>query len=190
MGRDSVSNHQPHVCLLNRLFRRRSKKTSKLRVTGLCVENSPGTGEFPAQMASYAENVSIWWRHHETVALVRWFHSSGRQCNNMFSYWWNFPLWGLKFLRSCQRGSPPIDSFHKSHNALDKYPIMHHFVTEMCTHMHIAVTKWCIVVYGTVALWNMWDWPMGRPYHDDVMTFKNPSYIADPSERNPVDSPH
>ena len=22
------------------------------------------TGEFPAQMASNAENVSIWWRHH------------------------------------------------------------------------------------------------------------------------------
>ena len=40
-GRDSVSNHQPHHCLLNRLFRRRSKKTSKLRVTGLCVVNSP-----------------------------------------------------------------------------------------------------------------------------------------------------
>ena len=32
--RDSVSNHQPHDCLLNRLFRRRSKKTSKVRVTG------------------------------------------------------------------------------------------------------------------------------------------------------------
>ena len=63
-GRDSVSNHQPHDCLLNRLFRRRSKKTSKLRITGLCAGNSPGTGEFPAQMASYAENVSIWWRHH------------------------------------------------------------------------------------------------------------------------------
>ena len=36
-GRDSVSNHQPHGCLLNRLFRRRSKKTSKFRVTGLFV---------------------------------------------------------------------------------------------------------------------------------------------------------
>ena len=60
-----VSNHQPHGCLLNRLFRRKSKKTSKLRVTGLCAGNSPGTGEFPAQMASYAENVSIWWRHHD-----------------------------------------------------------------------------------------------------------------------------
>ena len=63
-GRDSVSNHQPHDCLLNGLFRRRSKKTSKLYVTGLCAGNSPGTGEFPAQMASNAENVSIWWRHH------------------------------------------------------------------------------------------------------------------------------
>ena len=37
-GRDSVSNRQPHDCLLNRLFRRRSKKTSTLRVTGLCVQ--------------------------------------------------------------------------------------------------------------------------------------------------------
>ena len=28
-------------------------------------QSSPGAGEFPAQMASNAENVSIWWRHHE-----------------------------------------------------------------------------------------------------------------------------
>ena len=41
-----------------------NKKTSKLRVTGLCAGNSPVTGEFPAQMASDAENVSTWWRHH------------------------------------------------------------------------------------------------------------------------------
>ena len=66
-GHDSVSNHQPHDCLLNRLFRRGSKKTSKLRITDLCAGNSPGTGEFPAQMASNAENVSIWWRHHVNI---------------------------------------------------------------------------------------------------------------------------
>ena len=36
-----------------------SKKTSKLRVTGLCVGNSPVTGKFPTQMASNAEKVSI-----------------------------------------------------------------------------------------------------------------------------------
>ena len=41
------------------------RKKSKLRVTGLCVGNSPATGEFPAQMVSNAENVSIWWRHHD-----------------------------------------------------------------------------------------------------------------------------
>ena len=63
-GRDGVSNPQPHDCLLNRLFRHRSNKTPKLRVTGLCAGNSSGNGEFPAQMASNAENVSIWWRHH------------------------------------------------------------------------------------------------------------------------------
>ena len=44
---DGVSNHQPHGCLLNRLFRRRSNKTSKLRVTGLCVGNSPGPVNSP-----------------------------------------------------------------------------------------------------------------------------------------------
>ena len=62
-----VSNHQPHDCLLNRLFRRRSKKTSKLHITGICEGNSPVTGEFPAQRASNAENVSIWWRHHVVI---------------------------------------------------------------------------------------------------------------------------
>ena len=54
-------------CLLNRLFRRRSKKTSKLRVSGLCAGTSPATGELPAQMASNAENVSISWRHHMMI---------------------------------------------------------------------------------------------------------------------------
>ena len=46
----------------NRLFMRGSKKTSKLRVTGLCAGNSPGTGN--------AENVSIWWRHHVSEPIA------------------------------------------------------------------------------------------------------------------------
>ena len=50
-------NHQPHDCLLNHLFRRRSKKTFMFRVTGLCGSNWPVAGEFPGN----AENVSIWW---------------------------------------------------------------------------------------------------------------------------------
>ena len=46
---DGVSNHRRLECILNRLFRRRSKKTSKLPVTRFCGENSPVTGEFLAQ---------------------------------------------------------------------------------------------------------------------------------------------
>ena len=55
-GRDSVSNYQPHDCLLNHLFRRRSKSAG----------NSPETGEFPAQVACNAENVS----HYDDVIMT------------------------------------------------------------------------------------------------------------------------
>ena len=61
---DDVTIHQPHDYVLNILFRRRSKKTSKLRPTGLFVGNSPVTGEFPSQRVSDAQTVSIWWLHH------------------------------------------------------------------------------------------------------------------------------
>ena len=69
-GRDRVSNHQPHDCLLNRLFRRRSKKTSKLRVTG------PLCGEFTGD---------------------RWIpRTKGQQCGKCFhlmtSSWTNDPI--------------------------------------------------------------------------------------------------
>ena len=76
-GCGGVSNYQPHDCILNRLFRRRSKKTSKLRVTGLCAGNSPVTFEFPTQMARNAENASIWWRHRE-VRSIKQDHRLGR----------------------------------------------------------------------------------------------------------------
>ena len=76
-GRDGVSNHQLHHCLLNRLFRRRSKETSKLSVTSLCAGNSPVTGEFSASNAEndfllddvimYGNNISS-----STMTLIPW----------------------------------------------------------------------------------------------------------------------
>ena len=77
--RDDVPYHQLLYCLLNSWFRHRSKKTSKLRVIGLCAGNSPVTNEFPTQKASNAENVSIWWRHH-----VR---SQNQMCNPLWASW-------------------------------------------------------------------------------------------------------
>ena len=58
---DGASNYRRHDCLLNRFLRRRSKKTSKLRVNSLCEGNHPWTVNSPHKGPV---NVSIWWRHH------------------------------------------------------------------------------------------------------------------------------
>ena len=52
-------------------------KTSELRVTGLCSGNSPEASEFPAQRDSNAENVSVWWCHHEySLSIENWTESN------------------------------------------------------------------------------------------------------------------
>ena len=127
-GRDGVSNHHPYDCLLNRLFRGRWKKTSKHRVTGLCEWNSPVIGEFPAQRSSNAENVSIWWRHHDfriSIALelvlyhTFWYShftmtkiSLGRKFMDgvpmVTNVWWTFMLkirWYLRITDAFYRAS-------------------------------------------------------------------------------------
>ena len=63
--RDLVSNHRRLDCLLSRLIRHKSKKTSKLHVTSLCEGNPPVTGGFPSQRASNAETVSSSWSRKE-----------------------------------------------------------------------------------------------------------------------------
>ena len=83
-GHDGVSNHQPHVCLLNCLFGRRSKKhlnsASLAFVWGI------------HQMASNAKNVSIWWHHHGTPATL--FLKS-------WSSWWLITrLWWLQCINN------------------------------------------------------------------------------------------
>ena len=89
---DGVSNHQPHYCLLNRLFRRRSKKISKLRITGLCDGNLPVSAEFPAQMASNAEYASIWWRHHVGLGNTRNYLGCGTKWYPCGWDKWNFAV--------------------------------------------------------------------------------------------------
>ena len=77
-GRDSVSNHQPHDCLLNRLFRHRSKKTSKLRVTGLCAGihrgpvNSPHKGPVTYKMFPFDDVIMIFIVSPQSIKAIRW----------------------------------------------------------------------------------------------------------------------
>ena len=105
-GHDGISNHQPHDCLLDRLSRCRSKETSKLRVTGLCEGNSQVTGEFPAQRASNAENVSIWQRHHVLNCIYP--YPSGL----LHKHWGKHVIGSLPepiiSLSQCQWGNPEI----------------------------------------------------------------------------------
>ena len=70
---DGVSNHQPHGCLLNRLFGHRSKKTSKLLVTGLCARNSPGPVNSPHKGPVTRKMFPF-----DDVIMVGFFHACGR----------------------------------------------------------------------------------------------------------------
>ena len=64
-GRNGVSNHQHRDCLLSRLIRPRSKKTPKLRITGLCAGNSPATGDW----VWYSHPISIQC-HRPSLAII------------------------------------------------------------------------------------------------------------------------
>ena len=58
-GHFGVSNHQQLHCLVNRVYKRTSKKMSKLRATGLCEENPPLTGEFLPTKGQYREKFHL-----------------------------------------------------------------------------------------------------------------------------------
>ena len=55
--RGGVSNNWHFDCLLNRLSKQRSKKTQKLRVTGLCEENSPHKGPITRKMFPFDDGI-------------------------------------------------------------------------------------------------------------------------------------
>ena len=89
---DSVSNHQPRDCLLNRLFGRRSKKTSKLRVTGLCAGNSPDSphkGPVTRKMFPF-DNVIMFreqFKQVPTTRIMPWTH-----LRSLKMAWWRHQM--------------------------------------------------------------------------------------------------
>ena len=93
-GRD-VWNHQPHDCLLNRSFRRRSKKTLKLRVTGLCDEGPVTRKTFPFDdvIMSLSRRTS----YHKTS----WSFEAARFGFRLFQSFWNLPGVSALVLPSC-----------------------------------------------------------------------------------------
>ena len=70
--RDGVSNNWHHDCLFSYLFRHRQKKKHQSSPSLAYLRNSPVTGHIPAQRASNAENISIWWHHHSVRKQIHW----------------------------------------------------------------------------------------------------------------------
>ena len=61
----------------------------------------------------------------------------------------------------------PSDLLYKSHNA----PVtMQYFATEMCTWVHISVTKWYIVGYLSDVLWDFVRWIYWRHRFGSTLT--------------------
>ena len=77
-GHDCTSNHQPHDCLLKPFIQKQIKENIKALSHWFWVGNSQMTSEFPAQMSSNEEKVSIWWRHHELYSSTRFSTFQGR----------------------------------------------------------------------------------------------------------------
>ena len=92
---DGVSNHQPYDCLLNCLFRRISKKTSKLRVTGLCAGNSPVNSP------------------HKGPVMRKCFHLMTSSCHR--KWWWRSftpnGITNVQWVNSSPPGAPYIDQW-------------------------------------------------------------------------------
>ena len=97
----------------------RSKKTLKFRFTGLC--QGVRADEFPAQRASNAENIAVWWRHHDVTTHfmnggTRVTHGGNQRTafNNstpVLAVTWKSSLSYWPFVRGIHRW--PVDSHHK-----------------------------------------------------------------------------
>ena len=82
-----VSNHRRLYCLLKRLFKRRSKKTSKLCATGLCEGSPPVTGGYLSPKASNPENDF----HFMTSSWIFCTVVSSHGNHKIARYQWNNP---------------------------------------------------------------------------------------------------
>ena len=98
----------------------------------LCGEFT-GTGEFPAQRASYAENVSIWWRHHGISSIQGW------QCKvnpniKLYNY-----VWKIFSLRNWEI-QKKIEKYNESHSL--SYRGTQHFIEHVKIYQQYKRLWW------------------------------------------------
>ena len=162
---DGVSNHQRLDCLPNRLLKRRSNETSKLRVTGLCEGNLPLTVEFPAQRVTRKmfpfDDVIMWilgsepippaplifqvcnllkpWLHKECRVCI-WLSSTQLICRDTGGIW----MWLTG--TSWKSEMAPTDKLTNEASPRILLPVA---LERLCLHYHIHITynydEWSII---------------------------------------------
>ena len=78
---------------------------------------------------------------------------------------------GEGFFQIILTKSKSTHQIHKSHNAPVPYPTMQHS-EQKCAHF---CSEWCIVGYGTGALWHLWDWSIMVTSHDCKCVLNHPA---------------
>ena len=136
-------------------WRRWSKKTSKLHVTGLCEGNSQVTGDFPTQRVSNMKNVSIWWCHHG--ASCKPYIACRKHCSSLFPQYF------------------PTNFYHKS--LVQKIISNRYCITALVllSLRHVSGSIWVTVAFYDVMKWNYFprywsfvrgihQWPVNSPH--------------------------
>ena len=144
--------------------RRKSKKTPKRCVSGLCEGNSPVTDEVPVQRASNAENVSIWWQHHacdvyhtHTTAHDPWRHSTnvypvitifrishckyfGEYCGKFYTWWRHQMETFSALLAFCVGNSPVTGEFPSPRPVTRRFDVF--FTLHLCKRLSKQSLGW------------------------------------------------
>ena len=156
-GRDGVSNHQPHDCLLNRLFRRRSKKTSKLRVTGLCAGNSPETAHFPWSAPSlYLNQWKLFVNSLRPSLDRRPFADDIFKCVFLNENEWVLPRISLKFVPKVRINNiPALVQIMAWRRPGDK-PLSEPMMVSLLTHICVTRPQWV-------------NWTIGKTHFMDIL---------------------
>ena len=171
------TNHRRLDCLPNRLFRRRSKTTLKLIVTGLCEGNPPVPSRFSSQRANNAENFSIWWCHHDytysflstfTGSYLRTFLSflgggGGGVCEFRdilsiikiyLGFNKNICFWILNNVLSCIIGQFPDILLRKAENIWYQQAYLQHFWYMLTRFRGFSLSPWCIIPPLLASQWH------------------------------------
>ena len=124
-GCDGISNHEPHHCLLNCLFRCRSKKISKFRVNGLFAGNSPVTGEFLSQMASNVIMITPQFSLQMSVILVTRDTHGFPLSHCQTSVYWAIHIWLCSLYE--KRTNKMAGWHHNRHKTITKFYFVSYF---------------------------------------------------------------